>query len=253
MPALGIRSPGEILEAKIKEKNLTQAQAAEKIGITRQYLNGIINGKYPFTADLGLKLTEPLGTAPDFWSEAIRAFESFVETDEGREIQRARDRESLVLDFELQGVRSLVDHQIDSAIQARHLGIEPPPQRERIQSSYVVLSFGLRGFLYGSDGRPVSVATKPSLMLKRGDSLSIATLEKVSIPSRLRGRVYGLCDSLAEKFLSWSCMTILDAPFGNHLTLGLTNNGPFEVKITHGDPCLMVGFEFLAQEPVRSA
>ena len=253
MPALGIRSPGEILEAKIKEKNLTQAQAAEKIGITRQYLNGIINGKYPFTADLGLKLTEPLGTAPDFWSEAIRAFESFVETDEGREIQRARDRESLVLDFELQGVRSLVDHQIDSAIQARHLGIEPPPQRERIQSSYVVLSFGLRGFLYGSDGRPVSVATKPSLTLKRGESLSIATLEKVSIPSRLRGRVYGLCDSLAEKFLSWSCMTILDAPFGNHLTLGLTNNGPFEVKITHGDPCLMVGFEFLAQEPVRSA
>ena len=253
MPALGIRSPGEILEAKIKEKNLTQAQAAEKIGITRQYLNGIINGKYPFTADLGVKLTEPLGTAPDFWSEAIRAFESFVETDEGREIQRARDRESLVLDFELQGVRSLVDHQIDSAIQARHLGIEPPPQRERIQSSYVVLSFGLRGFLYGSDGRPVSVATKPSLMLKRGDSLSIATLEKVSSPSLLRGRVYGLCDSLAEKFLSWSCMTILDAPFGNHLTLGLTNNGPFNVRITHGDPCLMVGFEFLAQEPVRSA
>ena len=253
MPTLGIRSPGEILESKIKEKNLTQAQAAEKIGITRQYLNGIINGKYPFTADLGLKLTEPLGTTPDFWSEAIRSYESFAETDEGREIQQTKDRESLVLDFELQGVRSLVDHQIDSALQARHLGIEPPVPRERIQSSYVVLSFGLRGFLYGSDGRPVSVATKPSLTLKRGESLSISTLEKVIIPSRLRGRVYGLCDSLADKFLSWSCMTILDAPFGNHLTLGLTNNGPFNVRITHGDPCLMVGFEFLAQEPVRSA
>jgi len=253
MLSLGTRTPGEILEAKIKEKNLTQAQAAEKIGITRQYLNGIINGKYPFTADLGLKLTEPLGTAPDFWSEVIRAHDSFSETDEGRELQRAKDRESLVLDFELQGVRSLVDHQIDGAIQANHIGIEPQPERERIQSSYVVLSFGMKGYLYGANGKPVAVATKPSLTLKRGESLSISTLEKVTIPSRLRGRVYGLCDSLAEKFLSWSCMTILDAPFGNHLTLGLTNVGPFDVKITHGDPCLMVGFEFLAQEPVRSA
>lgn len=252
MPAAAIRSPGEILEAKIKEKNLTQAQAADKIGITRQYLNGIINGKYPFTADLGLKLTEPLGTAPDFWTDAIRAFESFTETDAGRELQRAKDRESLVLDFELQGVRSLVDHQIDAALQAKHLGIEPRPQRDRIQSSYVLLSFGMKGFQYGADGQPVAVATKPSLTLRRGESLSIATLEKVTVPARLRGRVYGLCDALAEKFLSWSCMTILDAPFGNHLTLGLTNNGPFDVKITHGDPCLMVGFEFLAQEPVRS-
>lgn len=253
MPALGTKSPGEILEAKIKEKNLTQAHAAEKIGITRQYLNGIINGKYPFTADLGLKLTEPLGTAPDFWSEAIRSYESFAETDEGRELQMEKDRESLVLDFELQGVRSLVDHQIDGAIQAKHLGIEPQPPRERIQSSYVVLSFGMKGYLYDADGKPVAVATKPSLTLKRGESLSIMTLEKVTIPARLRARVYGLCDSLADKFLSWSCMTILDAPFNNHLTLGLTNNGPFNVKITHGDPCLMIGFEFLAQEPVRSA
>ncbi len=253
MPPLANTPPGQILETKIKERNLTQAQAAEKIGITRQYLNGIINGKYPFTADLGLKLTEPLGTPPDFWTEAIRAFDHFAGTDEGRELQHTRDRDTLVLDFELQGVRSLVDHQIHGALQARHIGIEPAPQRERVQSSYVLLSFGMKGFLYGADRQPVAVATKPSLTLRRGESLSIATLEKVTIPTRLRGRVYGLCDSLAEKFLSWSCVSVLDAPFGNHLTLGLTNMGPFDVKITHGDPCLMVGFEFLAQEPVGSA
>lgn len=253
MPALGIKSPGEILEAKIKEKNLTQAQAAGKIGITRQYLNGIINGKYPFTPDLGLKLTEPLGTAADFWTDAIRNYESFAETDEGKKHQQTKDRESLLLDFELQGVRSLVDHQIDSALQAKHLGIEPPLARDRIQSSYVLVSFGLKGFLYGNDGKPTPVATKPSLTLKRGESLSITTHEKINVPSRLRARVYGLSDSLADKFLTWNCMTILDAPFNNQLTLGLTNNGPFDVTIHHGDPCLMIGFEFLAQEPVRSA
>jgi plasmid maintenance system antidote protein VapI len=58
MATTAIRPPGEILEEKIKERSLTQAQAADRIGITRQYLNGIINGKYPFTADLGLKLTD---------------------------------------------------------------------------------------------------------------------------------------------------------------------------------------------------
>ncbi|MBX7207203.1 MAG: helix-turn-helix domain-containing protein [Verrucomicrobiaceae bacterium] len=253
MPALGTKSPGEILEAKIKDKNLTQAQAADRIGITRQYLNGIINGKYPFTADLGLKLTEPLGTTPDFWNDAIREFESFADTDAGQAQQRAKDRESLVMDFELQGVRALVDHQIDSALQARHLNIEPPLHRDRIQASYVLLGFGLKGFLYGANGQAQPVATKPSLTLRRGESLTIPTHEKINVPARLRARVYGLSDSLADKFLSWNCVSVLDAPFNNQLTLGLTNNGPFEVKICHGDPCLMVGFEFLSQEPVRSA
>lgn len=252
MSALGTKSPGEILENKIKDLNLTQQQAADRIGITRQYLNGIINGKYPFTADLGLKLSEPLGTAPEFWAEAIRSHDSFADTDEGRELQRAKDRESLLLDFEMQGVRSLVDHQIDSALQARHLTIEPPLHRDRIQSSYVLLSFGMKGYIYGADGRPAAVATKPSLTLKRGESLSIPTHERITVPTRLRARVYGLSDLLADKFLTWNCTTILDAPFSNHLTIGFTNSGPFDVRIMQGDPCVMVGFEFLAQEPVRS-
>lgn len=252
MPEIAPKFPGLLLEEKIKERNLTQAQAAQRIGITRQYLNGIINGKYPFTADLGLKLAEPLGAPPEFWAEAVQAHDRYLATDEGRELRRAKDLEALLLDFELHGVRTLVDHHIEAALQADYLRILPPPPRERILASQMQLTFGLKGFHYDSQGRLTTLATKPSLTLRRGESLSINTHEKIIIPARLRGRVLGLSETLADQFLTWSCPTVLDHPFSNHLKLTLTNHGPLEVRIAQGEPCLMLGFEFFAQEPLAS-
>ncbi len=253
MTTTAIRPPGEILEEKIKERSLTQAQAADRIGITRQYLNGIINGKYPFTADLGLKLTDSLNTTPEFWNEALRSYDAFLETDTGRDLRRSKDREALLLDFELQGARVLVDHQIEGALQAGYLGIEPSLHHERIQGSSVQLSVGMKGCLYRADGKAVMVATKPGLILKRGECLTVSTLEKLTLPSRIRAQVFGLSDSLAEKFLSWSGVTLYNYPFSNYLNIGITNNGPFDVKIAHGDPCLTIGFEFLNQEPASAS
>lgn len=253
MAITGIRPPGEILEAKIKERNLTQAQAADRIGITRQYLNGIINGKYPFTADLGLKLTDSLDTTPEFWNEALRSYDSFLETDTGRELRKSKDREALLLDLELQGARALVDHQIEGALQAGYLGIEPSLHNERILGSSVLLSVGMKGCLYRNDGRAVMVATKPGIVLKRGECLTLTTLEKLTLPPRIRAQAFGLSDALAEKFLNWSGVALYNYPFSNHLSIGLTNNGPFDVKIAHGDPCLTVGFEFLNQEPAGTS
>lgn len=252
MAAVVPKPPGQVLEEKIKEKNLTQQQAADRIGITRQYLNGIINGKYPFTADLSLKLKDPLGLEPDFWTEAVRSYDDFLQTDAGREAQREKDRESLLLDFELQGVRTLVDHQIEASVHGRYLEIEPF-NRERLQGTYYLASCGLKGFHFGTDGSRTPVATKPSVILRRGETLAISTLERITIPSRLRGQVLGLSDALAEKCLQLSCNPILGAGFRNSLSLLLTNIGPFEVRLSHGDPCVAVTFEYLAQEPVRSS
>lgn len=252
MAAVTPKTPGQILEERIKERNLTQQQAADRIGITRQYLNGIINGKYPFTADLSLKLKDPLGLEPEFWTEAIRAYDEFLQSDAGREAQRHKDRESLLLDLELQGARTLVDHQIEAALNARYLEIAPF-SRERLQGTYYLLGCGLKGFLYATDGSRTSVATKPSITLHRGETLAISTMERVTIPWRLRGQVLGLSDALAEKCLQLSCNPVLGAGFRNCLSLLLTNIGPFEVKLSHGDPCAAIGFEFLAQDPVRAS
>jgi plasmid maintenance system antidote protein VapI/deoxycytidine triphosphate deaminase len=253
MSVMAFKSPGELLEEKIKGKNLNQGQAADLIGISRQYLNGVINGKYPFTADLGLKLKEPLGLSPEFWTEAVRNYEEFLQSDQGQQVKRAKDEEALLLDFELQSARTLVDHQILSALDAGYLGISPAPGRDRVMASSVVLGLDLKGSLYSSAGGvPESAATKPALALGRGETLSISTIEKIRLPSRVTGHVLGLHDSLAAQCLHLSCARTLEPGHpANHITFSLTNIGPFTVRLSYGDPCLVIAFEFLAQEPVR--
>lgn len=250
MATLLPKSPGELLDEIIHQKNLTQQQAADLIGISRQYLNGIVNNKYPFTAELCLKLSEPLATSPDFWMEAMRSHEEFLGTPEGIEKRAKADRESLLLDLELQGARTLVDHQIHAAIEARYLQFQPSLHRDRIRSTCCLLGFGMKGHLLSAGGAAAdTVVTKPGWKLKRGESVSLATLEKITIPSRMTGRVLGLSEMLAEKCLLLSCQPALDPGFNNHLTFTLTNLGPYEVKLVHGDPCVALAIEFLAQDP----
>ena len=251
MPDVAPKSPGGLLEDLIKEKSLTQGQAADLIGISRQYLNGIISGKYPFTADLGLKLTEPLGTTPDFWNEALHAYDAYLQSDHGREAKRTQEEEALVLDFELQTAPTLVNHQIRAAMDTGFLPVDPPVPAGALQPTALLLSLDQKGYRYTLGGSREAVALRPWLVLRRGETLSISTREKVGLPSRLRGRVLGLLDALACQCLLLSCQPVLEPGRKlNHLSFSLTNVGPFEVKLVAGDPVIAVGFEFLAQEPL---
>ena len=252
MATLTAKSPAELLEDIIKQKNLTQGQAADLIGISRQYLNGIINGKYPFTADLGLKLTEPLGTTPQFWNESIRSYDGYLQSDQGREAKRTKDEEALVLDLELQTAPTLVNHQIHAAMDTGFLRVEPPVAKGTLQPTALLLSLDQKGFRYTGGGSPEEVALRPWLVLRRGETLATSTREKIGLPTRLRGRVLGLFDALASQCLLLSCAAVLEpGRMLNHLSFSLTNVGPFEVRLVAGDPCIAVGFEFLAQEPLE--
>jgi addiction module HigA family antidote len=60
--------PGEmLLEEFLKPKGLTQVQAAEKMGISLNRLNELVNGKRGITADTALRLAKLLKTTPEFW------------------------------------------------------------------------------------------------------------------------------------------------------------------------------------------
>lgn len=60
--------PGEmLLEEFLKPKNITQVEAAEKMGISFNRLNELINGKRGVTADTALRLALLLKTSPEFW------------------------------------------------------------------------------------------------------------------------------------------------------------------------------------------
>ena len=60
--------PGEVLfEEFLSPLNLTQADVAERIGVSYPRLNELIHGKRGVTTDTALRLSRLLGTTPEFW------------------------------------------------------------------------------------------------------------------------------------------------------------------------------------------
>jgi addiction module HigA family antidote len=60
--------PGEILnEFYIKENGLSISKTASNIGISRQSLSELVNGKNGITAQTALRLAKAFDTTPRYW------------------------------------------------------------------------------------------------------------------------------------------------------------------------------------------
>jgi addiction module HigA family antidote len=70
--------PGEmLLEEFLKPLEMTQVQAAEKMGISQNRLNELIRGKRGMTADTALRLAKLLKTTPEFWMNLQTAYDLY--------------------------------------------------------------------------------------------------------------------------------------------------------------------------------
>jgi antitoxin HigA-1 len=69
---------GEILlEEFLKPLDLTQVQAAGKMGISLNRMNELIRGKRGVTADTALRLAKLLKTTPEFWLNLQNAYDLY--------------------------------------------------------------------------------------------------------------------------------------------------------------------------------
>ena len=60
--------PGEILiEEFLKPMGMSQMALAEKMGVSMQRVNTLINGKRDMTAETAILLAKALKTTPQFW------------------------------------------------------------------------------------------------------------------------------------------------------------------------------------------
>ena len=59
--------PGEVLAGWIDDLGLSVTTFAKHLGISRIMLSRILNEHAAVTADMDLRLSEPLGTTPGFW------------------------------------------------------------------------------------------------------------------------------------------------------------------------------------------
>ena len=59
--------PGEVLRDYLGEMSV--ADAAERLGVTRAHLSRILNGHAGISASMSLRLSAALGTSPEFWAK----------------------------------------------------------------------------------------------------------------------------------------------------------------------------------------
>ena len=60
-------SPGHRVRLLLAEMQLDQNELAEKLGVTRQTINYIVNGRQPISRDMAGKLARLSGHTPGYW------------------------------------------------------------------------------------------------------------------------------------------------------------------------------------------
>ncbi len=58
--------PGELVKEYLPD-GVSMGKAAEKLGVSRQSLSAIVNGRAGITADMALRLAKAFGTSADVW------------------------------------------------------------------------------------------------------------------------------------------------------------------------------------------
>ena len=68
MPMKNPPHPGLLVRHEcIEPLGLTITKAAEGLGVTRQALNNLVNGKAGISPEMGVRLAKAFGSTPEFW------------------------------------------------------------------------------------------------------------------------------------------------------------------------------------------
>ncbi len=67
MPMKAPAHPGRLIKNEIDDMGLSVAAAAEGLGITRQQLYNVINGKSAVTPEMAIRLEKGIGSTADTW------------------------------------------------------------------------------------------------------------------------------------------------------------------------------------------
>jgi addiction module HigA family antidote len=81
--------PGEmLLEEFLNPLRITQADFAERIGVSYVRLNEIVNGRRGITPSTALRFAKALGTTPDFWLNGQLALDLYRTSHDAEELRQ---------------------------------------------------------------------------------------------------------------------------------------------------------------------
>lgn len=79
--------PGRLLGRELEARNISVSQAARDLGVSRQVLSGLINGRSGMTAEMALRVGHYIGSGPDVW----------IRMQASHDLSRARERMQPIL------------------------------------------------------------------------------------------------------------------------------------------------------------
>ncbi len=66
--------PGRLIKNELDEMGIGVADAAEALGVTRQQLYNVINGKSAVTPDMAIRLEKGIGSTAEHWLRLQAAY-----------------------------------------------------------------------------------------------------------------------------------------------------------------------------------
>ena len=70
--------PGELLAEYLEAYGMTQTELAERTGLSKKVINGIVRAKAPVTADTAVKLHRIFGKPSHFWDNLQKNYDSIM-------------------------------------------------------------------------------------------------------------------------------------------------------------------------------
>ena len=97
MPMANPCHPGEIVKYECLEPlGLTVTKAAKGLGVTRQALSNVINGRAGVSVDMAIRFSKAFGSTPETWLEMQMAYDLWQARDRAKEIKVERFAEPSV-------------------------------------------------------------------------------------------------------------------------------------------------------------
>lgn len=135
-------TPGEVLAEYLAELNMTQAELADRTGLTKKTINEIIKAKAPITPETALKFERTLGRPAHFWSNLERNYQ-----DDLTRLAEQRRMASYLVWLKRVPVSAMVKlgwiprfkntlEQLDAVL--RYYGVASPTQWQTVWSQYQV-------------------------------------------------------------------------------------------------------------------
>ena len=98
MPMANPCHPGEIVKYECLEPlGLTVTKAANGLGVTRQALSNVINGRAGVSVDMAIRFSKAFGSTPETWLGMQMAYDLWQARDRAKEIKVERFAEPSVV------------------------------------------------------------------------------------------------------------------------------------------------------------